>query len=522
MKTSYPSSRAALAIALVCLPIFIGALDLTVVSAVLPRVIYDLEIPLQTGIDEAAWLVTGYLLAYSVAMTFMGRLSDLWGRRRVFLLALIIFALGSYLVASGQGWPTRLGVRLYYLLSPFFTGRPDPQRISLYVLIGARMIQAFGGGAMVPVGMAMAGDLYPPLPRVKVLGVIAAVDTAGWVVGHLYGGILVRFLDWRIIFWLNLPVCLMAFLLILVVLAGLPRPQPTGRMDWLGAVLISICLTALNLGLGTQSETGNLLTEAAGDNWFVHSAPFVAAALLFLGLFIWRQARAAYPLVPPSLFRQTNFTFASLANFLVGVGLFIAIANVPLFINTLVAETLEQGAWDSGWVLSALTVPMALASIPGGWLAARLGYRWPALSGLLAAILGFLLMSRWSAATPYTVMVLHLMLAGIGFGLTMAPVAAAAVNAAPEHYRGTASALVIIFRLAGMTVGVSSMTSYGVWRMEILSRLLLPPAADLMQVAEIGMRVANMVVDETFLIAAAVCFIALIPIIRLIITPKEA
>jgi MFS family permease len=200
-----------LIIAIICVPIFIGAMDLTVVSAVLPQVIFDLEIPIQTGLDEAAWIVSGYLLAYTVAMTFMGRLSDIYGRLRVFLVALIIFGFGSYLVAVADSWPTDLLLRGAY---SFQLGRPDPSQVALIALIGSRMIQAFGAGAMVPVGMALVGDLYPEGKRARLLGVIAAVDTAGWVVGHLYGGILVRFFNWRVIFWLNIPLCIISFILI--------------------------------------------------------------------------------------------------------------------------------------------------------------------------------------------------------------------------------------------------------------------------------------------------------------------
>jgi MFS transporter, DHA2 family, triacylglyceride efflux pump len=507
-------------IALVSLPIFIGALDLTVVSAVLPHVIYDLEIPLQTGLDEAAWLVSGYLLAYTVAMTFMGRLSDLHGRRRIFLLALGFFALGSYLVAVGEGWPTQLGLRAHYL---FLGGRPDSAHVSLLVLIAARMIQAFGGGAMVPVGMALASDLYPAVQRAKVIGVVAAVDTAGWVVGHLYGGIVARYFDWHTIFWLNLPACLLAFVLIALVLRGLPQPHGVGKMDWLGAMLISLGLAALNLGLGSNSGIGDTFQFEPRTDWLRSAAPFLVATAILIGLFIWRQAHAAAvqsgALVPLHLFKLPNFSFAGLANLLVGIGLFIAIANVPLFINTLVAPTLEQGTWDSGWMLSALTVPMAIASIPGGWLTVRFGYRVPAALGLVGAIVGFALMSRWQASTPYGVMIPHLVLAGVGFGLTIAPIAAAAINAAPESYRGTASALVIIFRLIGMTVGVSSMATYGIQRANYLSARLLT-STDLAEVARVGMTVAETVIHETFWIAASVCVLALIPILALKFSPE--
>jgi MFS family permease len=492
-------------IALISIPIFVGALDLTVVSAVLPHVVYDLQIP-QTEINSAAWIVSGYLLAYTVAMTFMGRLSDLIDRRKVYLLALAIFALGSYLVAVVDTWPTHLTLRGYYL---FFEGRPDPAHVSLYLLIAARMIQALGGGAMVPVGMALAGDLYPPELRARPLGIIAAVDTCGWVVGHLYGGIVTRYFDWRVIFWLNLPVCLLGFVLIAVALRSLPRPQSTGKMDWLGAALISLCLITLNVGLGS-SETKDAFASQA--NVPQNALPFIIATLGFLGLFIYRLTRGKDPLIPLALFRRLNFSMASLANFLIGFSLFVAIANVPLFINTLVARDLAQGAWDSGWLLSGLTLPMALASIPGGWLAVRYGYRWPSLVGLAATIAGFGLMSTWVAATPYLAMIPHLALAGIGLGLTIAPIAAAAINAAPVTYRGSASALVIIFRLVGMTVSVSAIATFDQQRFNRLSVELLAASPDLVLAAT---QAITQVIRETFLIAAVICGLACLPILFL-------
>lgn len=496
---------------LISVPIFIGALDLTVVSAVLPHVIYDLEIPVQTGLDEAAWLVSGYLLAYSVAMTFMGRLSDLYGRRKVYLLALAIFAVGSYLVAVAEAWPTRIALRTYYLL---FTDRPDPARVTLVLLVLARMIQAFGGGAMVPVGMALVGDLYPAGERAKPLGIIAAVDTAGWAVGHYYGGVVTYHLDWRTIFWLNLPVCTLAFILVHFMLRDLPQKSFVGRMDWSGAALITLGLTALNLGLGVSSETGLGGVEQQVA-WSPHVVPALILAALLIGAFLWRQARAEHPLVPLQLFRNRNFSAANLANFLVGYSLFVAIANVPLFINTIVAESLDQGALDSGTLLLALTVPMALAAFPGGWLTTRKGYRWPALGGLVVAVVGFGLMSHWWVDTTYATIIQHLAVTGLGFGLIMAPIAAAVVDAAPEQHRGTASAMVIIFRLVGMTIGVSSITTYGLHRADVLNSRLLSATADLTEVVRVAMEVSVTVIDEAFLIAGAACVLALYPISRL-------
>ncbi len=512
MHTRFTSPSRALIIALISIPIFVGALDLTVVSAVLPRVVTDLEIP-ATRLNDAAWIVSGYLLAYTVAMTFMGRLSDLIGRRKVYLLALVIFALGSYWVAVADGWPMQIALRICYQFQIY----PDPPRVALVTLIIGRVIQAFGGGAMVPVGMALAGDLYPAAQRAKALGIIAAVDTSGWVVGHLYGGILTRFFNWHLIFWLNLPICLLAFVLIAVVLRGLPRTSGEGKMDWLGAVLISLSLTALNIGVGGSSQETGTISGSAGD-WLQRAWPFLAAALVFLFLFLWRQVRLPYPLIQLPLFRRPNFSPATLANFLIGTSLFIAIANVPLFINTLVAKDLEQGAWDSGWMLSGLTVPMALASIPSGWLTVRYGYRRPALVGLLLAIGGFALMSRWQMTTSYAAMTPELILTGIGLGLTMAPIAAAAINTSPTQYRGTASALVIIFRLLGMLVSVSTDATYGTQRFNYLSAKFLTTMNDLTQA---GMAATEKVIQETFIMAAIVCILALIPVCVLKSLPSE-
>lgn len=496
-------------VALIALPIFIGALDLTVVSAVLPHVILDLEIPLQTGLDDAAWIVTGYLLAYSLSMTFMGRLSDLYGRRRVYLAALGIFGLGSYLVAVAHLWPTNLVLRGYYLVA---SGRPDLSYVNLYVLVASRMVQAFGAGTMVPVGMAMVGDLYPLGKRARPLGVIAAVDTAGWVVGHLYGGIIVRFWDWQMIFWLNLPFCLVAFGLIWVLLQDSEGvSQRRGRMDWLGALFITLSLTTLNIALGSGAEASTSASLSGSTNLTPYMIPLLVAALVTAGLFIWWQRRTSSPLVDLRLFKRTGYRPASLANFLVGVAMFIAIANVPLFINSLIADSAEQGAWDSGWMLSALTVPMALAAVPGGWLTDKRGYRLPSVAGLLMAVSGFLVMTQWTAQTSYAQMAPALAFTGIGFGLIMAPVAAAVINASPEEHRGTSSALVIIFRLIGMTIGVSGITTYGLQRLNALNKQLILPDMDFQTMLQVTVQVTERVISETFIIAAVVTALALIP-----------
>ncbi len=482
------SPNPALILALVCLPVFIGALDLTVVSAVLPQVMYDLEVPLQTALDDASWMVTGYLLAYTVTMSFMGRVSDLYGRRRVYLLSLAIFAIGSAGVALAQTLPW---------------------------VIAGRVIQAAGGGAMVPVSMALVGDLYPPGRRAAPLGLIGAVDTLGWVVGHLYGGIMVHTFDWRLIFWLNIPVSVAALALTAWALRGLEQPQPQGGMDWAGVALIALCLTALNLGL---SAGGELTLSAVGLDERAGLPPYalplvLAAGALFL-LFLWTQRRSAHPLIDLDLFRRPGIPAAGLANFVLGYCIVVGLVNVPLFINTLIANSPEEGAWMSGWLLSAFTVPMAAAAVPGGWLANRLGYRPPVWLGMLLGTAGFIALGGWTPETTYAQMIPPLAVAGAGLGLVISPVATAVINAAGAGERGVLAALVIVLRLVGMTVGVSAMTTFGLRRFQTISAALLAGATSeganaLSVLLQVSAQATAQVVNEGFLLGAAGCILAL-------------
>ncbi len=487
-------------IALIGIPIFIGALDLTVVSAVLPHVIYDLELPIQTQLDKAAWIVTGYLMAYSIAMSVMGHLSDLYGRRKVFLIALAIFTLGSFMVAVSDTWLTSAGLRIHYLFS---RDRLDVPTFSLQIIIASRVIQALGGGAMVPVGMALIGDIYPVGKRSWALGIIAAIDTAGWVVGHLYGGIIVYYFNWHLIFWLNIPICILAFLLIFWALRNIPQETNAHTIDWVGVALISAVLTFLIVGIGGGGSADVSISADSQDKTVIWWA--LAASAVCLVITILWERRTRLPIYDPALFKIRNLFTGGAANLLIGCAMFIAIANVPIYINSVGTGTLERGAWDSGWLLSALTIPIAVAAIPGGWLTQKYGYKIPALVGIAMAGAGFLWMNHWQVDTTYGAMIPQLILTGIGFGLTFSPIASAALDAAPPLQRGTASAIVLTLRLIGMTVGVSSMTIYDINRANSIIRKLIAANASVGDMVRISQETLVKVIDETFLIAAVLC-----------------
>lgn len=509
---------------LISVPVFVGALDLTVVSAVLPAVMADLRIPADTGLDDAAWMVTAYLLSYTVSMAFMGRVSDLWGRRRAFASALLIFMVGSVLAAAATTVPAAL---LTWVVRTITQSRPDAAFMGLYALIGGRVVQAFGAGALVPIGMALVGDIYAPERRALPLGIIGAVDTAGWVLGHLYGGIMVQHFEWPVLFWVNVPLALAALGLTRWALRGRPAPTAREGFDWPGAALIAGVLLALNLGLSGGPE------PTAGSGTASWSLLIVAAGLF--AAFVAAERRSPHPLLDLHAFRTRNFAAGSAANLLVGFCIMAGLVSVPIYINAvptvLYGIDVEMAALIAGYLLGALTIPMALAAIGGGRMTAALGYRGTAIAGMAVAVAGFYLMSRWTPESSAALVQLFtgeapraagvgtarlaagLVLAGIGLGFTIAPIATAVINAAGDEDRGSAAALVIIMRLIGMSISISVLTNYGLRRSQQL-RAAVASGVDLTELAAAIPRIVSetttQVVGEMALIAGVVAGAALL------------
>jgi EmrB/QacA subfamily drug resistance transporter len=471
-----------LILSLVAFGVFIAADDLTVISTMLPRMIFDFEIPMPSGLDDAAWIVSSYLITHVVAMPLFGRISDVYGRRFVFIACMLIFAVGSLMVAQAG---------------------------HLNFLIFSRIIQAIGGGGVVPVAMAVIGDIFSTERRAFALGLLGAVDTLGWIIGPLYGAFWVRYFTWHWQFYINVPISLMAVGAAWFLLRYSARHQSVVSLDWGGVLFLSVALTLLNVGLansGGQAASGPVFdfttAKAILPTWR-KTLPYFAGGGLALLIFIWIERRVINPLINLQMFRIANFTLACLINFVVGFVLIIAMVAVPLFVNAVLAEgttideLIKSAAVDSGQILSALTVAMAVMSVVGGWLCGRFGYRLPIITGLLLLGLGFFLMNTWSPAVTFGQMALHLMVAGLGFGLVIAPVGTAVINAVQPEARGIASGLVLILRLMGMSVGLSSLTAWGLYRFDVLS---LPYS-----ITEIGQHVGAItaqILNETFLAAS--------------------
>ncbi len=486
MPERRPSPFAILAV--VGFGIFIAADDLTVVSTMLRPIIGDLGIILPDGLDDAAWIVNAYLIAYVAVMPFMGRLSDIIGRRKVYIGALTAFLIGSIWVPLTNSLPT---------------------------FLAGRVLTALGGGALVPVGMAVVSDVYTERRRSRALGTLGAIDTLGWVWGPLYGAMLVRFLSWRWQFWLNIPLTLLGIAAAWWALREHDRPVRRARIDWVGAGTLTVALIALDLALLDSAQIQSVsgleeLTGAPGGGlrWL-----FAVAAVAVIA-FVVTQRRTEDPLIDFRVFRGPSAVAAVIINFLVGAVIVIAMVDVPLFVNVIEVE-LERSAVIAGWVLSALTAAMAAAAYAGGRLAERWSYRPPIVAGLVASVAGFTLMGTgWTADIAYPEMAWQLALLGAGFGLVIAPTAAAVVDAATPDRRGTAAGLVMVLRLIGLSVGLAGLTAWGLHRYDELRRTIeLPPISDPTYTDVLAQAQADLTttaLSETFMAAAVVAAVGLV------------
>ena len=405
---------------ILCLGVFSTALDQTVVVAALPSVMVDLEIPL-TDLDRAAWIVTAYLISYTVAMPLAGRLSDVHGRVRMFQAALVLFSIGSLFVA----------------LAPNFSW-----------IVAARVLQAFGGGATVPIGLAMAVGAVSPERRGIALGLVAASAEAGSVLGPLYGGGIIEWIGWRWIFWLDIP---QSFILI-GLLAILPnRANPGAKMDYFGALVLGGALTVLSLALSQRSIfSGESLTP-----YFM-----VALGAFLVVILIVVERRTAQPLLASFLYSSKAFVSSSVAQFMVGIALIISLVAVPL----MAATVMEKGAWESALHLVRLTAMIPVGALVGGYILRWTGVRAVCITGLAFIGVGLLFMSGWGTEVEQARLTMPLITAGLGFGLVIPAISVSALSAAPSHYWGAAASLVTASRMVGMAMGLAALSAWGIER----------------------------------------------------------
>ena len=457
---------------------FVTALDQTVVVTALPSLMLDLKISL-TQLDRASWIITAYLLGYTAAMPVIGRLADVYGYTRVYQVSLVVFVIGTSLVAVSQ---------------------------SLEWMVAARVIQAVGGGATVPIGLAIAGSALPRKQWGLALGIVAGAAEAGSMLGPAYGGAIIELANWRWIFWLNVPQSAVLFL----ALFWLPnQPNRQNRMDYLGSALLVAALLLVSLGLSRSS----LFTLSS-------PLPFVlgAAGLALVGVLLAVERRTGQPLLAPALFRATSFLAANGAQLLVGVSLIIAMVPVPLMANTVMGKTPLTGAM---WLLR-MTGAIPLGAVVGGLVLGRVGIRPVMVAGLGLTALGLFLVSGWDLDVGEPQLTLHLAVAGLGFGLVISPIMTQALTAVSDDYRATAASLVVVARMLGMTLGLAALSAWGVEHFQTLMSGLEFPLPQPGESAEevqarlaeysAGLNAAGLSLFHNFLrVAAGVALVAILP-----------
>ena len=412
-RVEVSNSRRWLIVAGVMTGMAIAALEATVVGTAMPTVIASLG-----GIAHYSWVFSAYLVTSTVTVPVWGKLSDLYGRRLMYQIGIGVFLLGTAL--SG------------------FSG-------TMTQLIIFRAIQGLGAGALVPLGMTIIGDTFTLQERAKMQAWFSGVWGLSSVIGPLIGGFITDQISWRWVFFINLPVGVIAAIIIGM---ALKEPKRTERptIDYWGAATLMAAISLLMLAM---VEGGKSLSAIfSGENLLL-----IVGSIFLLAAFVWIELRAADPIIPFRLFRNKTISVATFAGFLSGIAMFGGISFIPLFAQ----GTLGMTATEAGSLLTPLMLSWVSMSIIVGRLLLKIGYRVITIFGFLVLTGGFILLSNFQRTTPTVWLYVDLVLIGMGLGLTMLTLLIAVQQSVERSDLGTATSLNQFFRAIGGALGVAIM-----------------------------------------------------------------
>ncbi|MCW2945225.1 MAG: major facilitator superfamily 1 [Actinoallomurus sp.] len=485
MRTMERSRRVAIGVGGIV--VLVAAVDAYVVVTVLVTMVGDLGVPVN-HIERASLVVTSFLLGYVAGMPLLGLLSDRFGRRVMLQACLVGFAAGSAVTALAGSLP---------------------------VLIAGRGLQGVAGGALLPITMALAGDLWEERRRPAVLGGVGAVQELGSVLGPLYGAGVAALVGWRGIFWINIPIALLAMAAVHWTVPG-GRPAARARIDVAGGVLLAAGLGLLVAGLYNPDPHRSALPA-----WGV---PCIAAGAVVIGCFAGWEMRARTRLLDLHGVRRGGLFAALGVSLLSGAALMTTLVDVQLIAQTLFGRNAAGGAL----LLARFLVPLAAAAVIGGLLARRFTERWVVAGGMLLAAAGYAHVAGWPVHAQHLrydlgLFVLSrvdadLALAGLGLGLVIAPLSAVALRSVPALQHGIASAAIVVARMMGMLIGVAALSAWGFHRFQSLTAHLVTPLPIGMSRTEFARRLAAYVAavkaalhteySDIFWATAALCVVA--------------
>lgn len=399
-----------LTVAALMLGLLLSSMDQTIVSTAMPTIIGVFG-----ELDKFVWVVSAYAIASVVGMPIFGKLSDMYGRKRFFLLGLVVFMVGSVLCGTAD---------------------------SMTQLIVYRAIQGIGGGALMPIIFTIVFDIFPPEKRGKMQGMFGAVFGVSSVLGPLAGAFFTDYVNWRWCFYVNLPLGILSFIFLMIGYHESKAPTKQ-KIDYFGTVLMVTSIMCLMFGL----ELGG--KEFDWNSWISYS--LFGGFIVFLVIFLWWETKASEPIVNLRLFSDRLFTGSMGVSFMYGALMISAAMYIPLFIQ----GVFSGSATNAGLVLTPMMLGVVASSMIGGRFMMKTSYRNILLASITLVLIAISLLSMISIESKQWVITIYMVAMGLGLGASFPVISSSALHNVDFKMRGSATSMNTFFRMIGTTIGIT-------------------------------------------------------------------